>query len=166
MDRCELVEALYNTYQNLMLSIARDILQDHYLAEDVVHECVIRLLKAKILEVDDLYAPSTRKLVQIVARNQAYRQYNKYHKGTFCTFDMDFVSDQTTKNLYAYTEISDLLQNLPPVYREVILLRIHYGYSYKQVGVLLGIRPQTARNHMVKVRKRIRKEWRGGDKDA
>ena len=166
MDRYELVEALYNTYQNLMFCVAKGILKDHHLAEDVVHECIIRLIKAKVLKIDDLHAAATRKLVQVVARNQAYRQYNKYHKGEQCTLDMNVFTDNASVNFSVYTEFAEFLQTLSPMYREVILLRIYYGYSYKQIGVLMDLRPQTARNYMAKVRKLIRREWDGGESDA
>lgn len=160
------MEALYGYYQTLMFRVAFGILRDHHLAEDVVHECVIRLLRARVLDIDDLRAPATRKLVQIVARHQAYRQYTKHNKGAVCTADMDSFSGDARAADSDTAEIEDYMRTLPAIDREIILLRIYCGYSYKQVGALLGIRPQTARNRMVKIRKLLRRLWQGGEDDG
>lgn len=152
MDRRDLVEQLYNEYELLMFHVAFDILHDHHLAEDVVHECIIRLMKAKVLDIEDMHAPPTRKLIQIVARHQAYRQYSKYRKSEIHTDSENVFITSQDNDAAEYIDMKNLINTLPPIYRETIILRLYYGYSCKQVGALLGVSPQTVRNRMVLIK--------------
>lgn len=163
MDRGELVAQIYDVYQSLMYQVAYGILRDSFLAEDTVHECVIRLMKANALAVDSIMAASTKSLVRIVATNESIRQYHKHQKIRSHTDPLEENQYYIAANLGFRVEMEDFLNNIPRIYRDMAVLRAYYGYEYAVIGKLLGIRPQTAKNRMVKLRKLIKKCWIGGD---
>lgn len=163
MNRQEFIERVYTEYQQLMYSVAQNILQDSYLAEDVVHECVIRLYKAKALNIDSITSPSTKSLVRVVARNEANRMYRKHIKGPYHTESIEkfnlTAADLVSEPFVTYVEIEDFMKAVDPIYKDVAILRCHYGFEYDQIGRLLGIKTQTVKNRMVKLRKLLREYW-------
>lgn len=165
MDRQELIERIYEEHQQLMYNTAYAILKDTYLAEDTVHECVLRLYKAKAFQftVESVTSPTARGLVRIVARNEACRMYHRHIEKAFCTVPIEDDLLFTSMDFTAEIEIKDFMDRLDPGYRDIVVLRLYYGYSYSQIGRLLGIMPQTARNRMVQAKKLLRSRWIGGD---
>lgn len=163
MDRAELVEQLYSEYQGFMYHISYSMLHDRQLAEDAVHECVIRLMRARALDINSVKDSSTKSLVRITAQNVSARLYRKYIKSPFRT-DTDSILEHGEENGgIFYIELKEFLSSIPHIYREIAILRIYYGYEYDAIGKLLGIRKQTAKNRMVKLRKLIHRHWIGGD---
>ena len=161
-DRGELVERIYEEYQRFMYVIAYDVLQDRFLAEDAVHEAVIRLMKANALEIPSVSAASTKGLVRLVTKNEAIRIYRKHKKKAYHTevIKENYVSADS--GMEFRVELEEFLNHIPPIYCDVAILHVYFGYDYETVARLLGIQPQTAKNRMVKLRKLIEIHWMGG----
>ncbi len=152
---------LYERYRGLMLNVAYKYLNDRFLAEDAVHEAFLSVAKS-MDKVGDVDSAETRGLLLTVTRCCSVNLYHKF-KGE--TPDDDTVKGKSEgealsaeNEFIAYTDAAELkkaVMELPPAYREPLLLRVAYGYSYKQIAKLLGISVENGRKRVERAKKML-----------
>ena len=164
------VEWIYETYEKKMYADALEILKDHHDAEDCVHEAVRKIIDALPSFRDAEDKGSLGGLVAITCRNCAvnmFRKRERLQEHVVSIGDlMEVVPSFKTENLYDEADdarkiviseencryIQSLIESLDEKYRDVLLLRCK-GLSYAQIGTLLGITEETARQRMVRGRR-------------
>lgn len=132
---------IYDKYKNLMLSVAHEILNDTYLAEDAVHNAFIKLSHNlhKIENVDDY---KTKGYVATIARNCAKDVYVKQHKIKEIEYSDAFsFGKPLNKELPVTVEdkLSEKIKLLPQMYFEVLVFKYYYNHSGKEIASILGI---------------------------
>ncbi len=148
-------EELYYKYRKLMKYIAQDILKDEYLAEDAVHNAFIKIL-ANLEKFKEADCQQSKNLVVIITRSVAIDMYRKRKK----EFEN---SEHIEKELPQETDFSSLgaeellkiIENMPPKYSEVLLLKIHYGYKTREIADLLNLKTATVSKRIERAREYI-----------
>ncbi len=73
------LEQIYDNYKKIAYWTAYDILKDHYEAEDVVQDAMIKV--ANIIDgIEDVNCNKTRALIVIIVRNLSFNIYNRRKK--------------------------------------------------------------------------------------
>ncbi|SEU25218.1 RNA polymerase sigma factor SigY [Paenibacillus sp. NFR01] len=62
-----------------------------------------------------------------------------------------------------WSELLDVLSGLPSAQRIAVLLKHYYGYSYDEIGAIMGIPPGTAKSRVAAGVKELRKELGDGE---
>lgn len=81
---------------------------------------------------------------------------------TLMSFGGDGDDGQSTVQLEmraAIVRLSHILEDLPPLYRSVLLLRKRDGYSHAEIADQLGIAKSTVHVYLTRALKRCREEW-------
>lgn len=155
------VEQLYNDYRYLMFVKANDILHNESLAEDVVQESFIRVIK-NLHKTDENNCPRTRNFLVIICENIAKNIYKKNKRLVSFgeEFDkedaegmgdsLDFVIDNES-----YHRLLDKIDSLPSVARDVIHMKAAYNCSPSEIADLLDIPLETVKKRLYRARKML-----------
>ena len=98
----------------------------------------------------------------IIIRNVSINIYNEQNKiATIEIDDLDLVDDEKSiENIIMSNEnlnhLIQLIQNLKPIYQDVILLR-YQNYTHKEISEILKIKEQTVRKRLERGKKKLRK---------
>jgi len=131
-------ERLYEEKSAQLILYGRALGLSHYEAEDVLQETFITLLKLANIPLEpDHY----------VVRAYRNRAYN-YHRSVWRRLAREFeckrwfepAEDVSPQERAAMRG----LERLPVAQREIIVLRIWHGFTFLEIGTLLGISPNTA----------------------
>ena len=129
-------EKIYRLYRQLMYAVAFQILCDPRDAEDAVHEAFLKVAK-NIKKISDPECPKTRAYVVTIVENQAIDMYRKKLRHPQVPLE-----DQTPGLAVEYTgenELARCMAKLPPHYRQILLLKHHYGYTVPEIATLLKL---------------------------
>ena len=158
------VERLYFEYRKLMYKEAYDILQDRFLAEDAIHESFIRIIN-NLHKIDEINRPSTRSFLVIICRNVAkdiYKSKSKLNKVSdieeyFSTEASNISSNPPDIVITRETlsKISEAIEKLNPIYRDVFLMRRVYGFSREEIANIFGISVETVKKRLVRAKVKI-----------
>ena len=163
-DDRQLTERLYQQYKNLMFIRAFDILRDEKLAEDAVHQSFIKIINNlhKIIEEN---CPRTRNFLVIICENVAKDIYNKriYLNNNSAAIDEldNEISQEATNpldiivNEESINRLVGLIDELKPIYRDVIQLFTAHKCSYAEIAEMLNIPIETVRKRMYRGRKEL-----------
>ena len=83
------------------------------------------------------------------------------HDDTAVYHDPELINDecapeQTLNNQVARAEIVELLSTVPAVNRGPVILRVIYGFSYRQIAVVLGVPVNTVKTRLWRGREVVR----------
>lgn len=144
-----------------MMKIAYNILNDHFLAEDAVHEAFIKVAH-NIKQIRNVESAATKRYLMIITRNTAidmYRSRKKQIKHEIC---FDELNDGYLPFAYIETDIEnetlDILKNLPVKYRDVFLLKYSYHMSYAEISKLMSIPEGTVRQRIARGKLIVKEE--------
>lgn len=152
-----LLEALYDTYRDLMYYTANIILHDPALAEEAVLQAFTRL-KGLLPQLCPLDSLKTKNLVVIVVRTIAIAMYHTQTKSSALSFDevVDWRPDDASGSGDAdYQELVRTLRMMPEGYRNILLLRYDNGLEAAQVAQLLGVSLQVVKTRLQRARERL-----------
>ncbi len=171
------VEKIYIKYEKRMYVISYSILNDHHDSEDCVHETV-KIIIDSLDKFKSAYSNNALDTLIILAcRNCAINMAKKRNKriknevlfsqdGINDDFYIDKIPDfnsEVDKQFISNQNVQDLkrlINELEPIYQDVITLRI-MDLSYEEIGGILSISSQAARLRMYRARKKL-KELGGG----
>ncbi len=154
-DNRSKLECLYERYSGDMFKVAYRILNDHQLAQDAVQTAFINILE-KIDKIEEINCNKTRAFVVIIVRNISINVYHKRKRQKDIMLDdmgevfaaKGETIDDTIINAEAFNQISTSIKELPPAYSDIIALKFFYGYSDKEIGVLLNITHDNVRTRL------------------
>jgi len=158
------LEALYRQQRQGLFTYAMSILGDAHLAEDVVHDVFARICELE-LPTDGLTAFVYRSvrnraidLLRRVRRQAAYeadrRAASIYDTGGSRHAD-PLVDAETAR------QVERALERLPAVQREVIVLHVHAGLTFDEVGKILGSPLSTVASYYRRGLARMRESLKG-----
>lgn len=145
-------ERLYAQYQGLMYHIAYDILRSREDAEEAVNDAFWKIAK-QIEKISEPVCPKTRTYVVLVIESTAVDLWRKRRRrvGT-----VPLEEEPKIQVLYeGANRVAELILQLPPHDREILLLRFYQGYSLKEAAKLLDLTLAAARKREQRAKKRL-----------
>jgi len=170
-------EAVMRAHNRLLFRLARSIIRNDSLAEDVVQSAYLAaysklntvsdptklrswLARITVNEAIDL----TRREKRNAALPEGWQEDAASAAVTSAPFANGFISSETPETSAARGELRQLLENaideLPPVLRSVLVLRDVEGLSASEVAACLGLGEVAVRVRLFRARARMRK-WLG-----
>ena len=161
-------EKLYHRYKKMMIRAAYDILGEVSLAEDATHEAFIRIAN-NMHKVGEVESARTRKFIMVIVQNVARtirkneRKYVEMDETIEAASNED-VELEILKKLSLESVVS-LLDELPIIYKEIVILYWLEDYSVAEVAKFLNVSPNTIKKRISRGRKIISEKLmeRGGD---
>lgn len=144
-------EQIYRKYKGLMFYVANEILNNEYDAEDAVHLAFINIAKnmKKIGEID---CPKTKGFIVTIVENKAIDLYRKKKQQSEIELFEEVRGIQVVCS--GDEGLVKCILKLDARYREVILLKYHYGYNLREIAQILEISEANA----VKLDQRAKKK--------
>ena len=152
-------EKLYNTHKRTMLYTAYNILLDHHLTEDAVHEAFIRIAK-NFFKVGEINSTRTRYFAVVIARNAALTMLEKESK-VFFSEEIDeslstaeLVEDVVLTQI-EYDAIVHAIQDLSPTYKDILFLQYVEEYKLTEIAELLGLDLEVVKKRAQRGKKKL-----------
>lgn len=155
-------ESLYLKYKKHMKHIAMKILGDEHLAEDAVHNAFVKII-SNLEKFNKIDCQETRNLIVIIIRSASIDMYRK-RKREFENTDI-LQNDISVETDFSMIEVADILNEidvLPDIYKDILLLKVEYGYKDKEIAKLLGIKVDTVSKRLERARKQLKKQLNEG----
>jgi len=155
------LEKLYNHYKNLMMYIALDILKSRELAEEVVHDAMIALLKV-INDIEEINSHKTYGLVVLIVKRLSINKQKYEKRRNHLSADvLEYTADEEVsveESAICNADIEDLTNRMNELGihdYEIIMLKYYYGYTYKEIADRMGTSETAARKRSERARKSI-----------
>lgn len=139
---------------------AYKILRNRADAEDIVHESFLALIE----HLDELMENEPHKTwyyIMKTVRNQSYNLIKKRKRLVEDELEENFedIFEKSMETMLEESEqknfISELLRNLKPSYREVLLMQYYYEMSVKEIAEYLGKTEDNVRHISMRARKKL-----------
>ncbi len=153
----EKIVILYEEYRTFMCKEAFRILKDIQLAEDAVQQAFIKIIK-NLDKVDMKDAMKTKSFLIIICRNVAFDIYKKRARFMSNSEYIDICGDDDEGELgtfscpsnvvienETYSDVIKAIEELPDIYRDVIILEHFHNYSKKEIAKLLNVNYDTVK---------------------
>lgn len=147
-----MLEALYRAYRGVMYHKALGILADHALAEDAVHEAFVRIAR-HVPRFEAMPPDERRYLCLTIAKNAALNLLRDRGESVPLREDLPVLS----ADLPLRMDLENAIRALEEGHRQVVLLRLRYGFNTAETARLLGIRQGTVRSRLNRARKLLQK---------
>lgn len=158
-DKDKLIHDIYEKYHKMMFYVAHNILQDEMWAEDAVQEAMIRIMNnsSKIEHLDD---NRTKRMIVVITKNIAIDIYRKRMKQFQNETDIEShgeLTDFTSSNDILFDDGQfEILQGIPSIYMDVLLLKYASEYSNKEISQILNISEINVRKRLSRGKKIIK----------
>lgn len=155
---------VYYTYSRQLYSVAFQVLKDDTLAQEVVQETFIALWEnVNRLQEDSnlwnyLYVVARRNCLNKL-RAISYSMKYVHEARQILEVASTSVSNRVEKN-ELQTIINSYIEQLPPKQREVFKMSREDGKSHLEIAQELNLSPNTVRNHIVEVLRKLKGKLR------
>jgi RNA polymerase sigma factor (sigma-70 family) len=159
-ERLASFERLLMPHLGAAYNLARWLTRDDQNAEDLVQDTYLRALKA----FDGFRDGDARSWLLRIVRNTFYTglERNRTNEWT-TTFDEEIHSTPSQASnpealLVQSVDdelLKDALQDLPPQFREVMVMRELEGLSYREIATISGVPVGTVMSRLARARKRL-----------
>lgn len=151
---------LYEKYRYLMQKVAADVLNDHFLAEDAVHNAFISLA-AHMDKIENPDSLRTKRYLITITKNAAVDIYRKKNVQIHREVYMDELEEDVPMS-YMETDLEngvlDILKKLPVKYRDIFLLKYSAHMENSEIANLCGIQEGTVRQRISRGKALIEEE--------
>jgi RNA polymerase sigma factor (sigma-70 family) len=157
------LEALYDRYGRASYSLARRILTDETLAQDVVQEVFLSLWRdARRFDAGRgtvatyLLSMTHHRAVDVVRREENLRRWRTSDEGLELEPDPKARVEDEVVTTERRAEVRAALSILPPAQREALLLGYFGGYTQREVAALVGVPLGTVKTRMAAGMRKMR----------
>lgn len=150
-DRARFRE-MYLAYRGLMYHVAYEILKNRQDAEDAVHQSFVKLAE-QAERLPDGPGPRMRNLAVTVAERKAIDLWRRRQRHP--QVDLDEVPLTYSQPLPSDGSLAEAMANLPPRYREMLLLKYYNGYSNQEIASFLSATPEAVAQVLCRAKKRL-----------
>lgn len=143
----EQLTKIYETYHQILLYAANDILKDPQLAEDAVQDAFLSLIRSPNLPGTP-YSPQTRRFLLTVVKNKAIDIYRKrsHRQEDLIDDEFDVCSDEDILDQLlekeGCEEIKKCIRKLSPMHRVLLEYRYLHELSEKEIAEILNLPPK------------------------
>lgn len=153
------LERIVNEYGDALLRMCFLYLKDHAMAEDAVQETFLRAFRHQ----DDFQGKSSVKtwITRIainVCKDMLTDPWARHRSGE------DLLDEATPEPSFSSEDryvISDKIANLPPKYKEVILLHYYQELKLSEIAEIFGESEATIKTRLKRARDMLRSELKG-----
>jgi RNA polymerase sigma factor (sigma-70 family) len=149
------LEALYGRYGRAAYSLARRILTEETLAQDVVQEVFLSLWRnagrfdaGRGTVATYLLSMTHHRAVDVVRREENLRRWRTSDEGLELEPDPKARVEDEVEASERRAEVRTALGELPAAQREALLLAYFGGYTQREVAVLVGVPLGTVKTRM------------------
>ena len=149
------LEALYERYGRPAYSLARRILTEEMLAQDVVQEVFLSLWReagrfdaGRGTVATYLLSMTHHRSVDVVRREESLRRWRTSDEGLELEPDPKARVEDQAEASERRAEVRAALKDLPDVQREALLLAYFGGYTQREVAALAGVPLGTVKTRM------------------
>lgn len=168
--RCEDPEdfrKLYDATMQLLFKVSYRIVDDEEAAEDLVHDSYIKANEKKMVfpSMDDAKFWLIR-VVKNASLNYAKRKVREtkaYHKALYEGRQQMESGEIELLKAETIEKVKEVLDQLPPKMKEVLVLREYGDLNYKEIGEALGITEGNVKVRVFRAREQITKMIGEGD---
>jgi len=146
-----MLEQLYQANRTIMLQRALSILSDGQLAEDAVHDAFIRIAR-HIGRLKNMPFDEQRYLCLTIVKNVALNMLRDRKE----TVELPESLQALPSEVILGMDITTAINTLEEGHRNVVLLRLRYGFSTAETARLLGIKQGTVRSRLNRARTFLR----------
>ena len=148
--------ALYQRYYATMVWLAYSILLDRNLAEDAVQQAFVKACEklADLKRVDRFSAWLTQ-----ICRNEAYQLARSRRRSAPQADTTAWVVEPAAEGPDLGL-VKEAVEQLAPMYREIVVLHYYNRMDYRQIARTLGIAGHTVRGRLFRARKQIERTLR------
>ena len=150
---------IYEKYKYLMFSIAMDVLNDKFAAEDAVQEAFLKIIKNSN-KIDDINSNRTKRLIITITKNSAIDIYRKQKKRWNTEIEMDKIVDLEKSDIYTIEDNEKFLEieGLPDIYKEVLILKYASEFTNTEIAELLETSEMNIRKRISRARKLLKQK--------
>ena len=157
------IEVLYDMYNNLMYTVAFNILNHNQDAEDAVIEAWEKIIK-NLDKINENDCPKTKSFIVIITERTAidiYRRNKRRSERVVSLSDYEqspyFITrDKDVDNL----ELYDVIKRMPKIYSEALLLYYVNGLTVSEIADLLGVKSGAVEKRISRGRNMLKKEMK------
>ena len=149
------LEALYDRYGRAAYSLARRILTEETLAQDVVQEVFLSLWRnadrfdaGRGTVATYVLSMTHHRAVDVVRREEHLRRWRTSDEGLELEPDPKPGVETQVEASERRAEVRAVLDELPPAQREALLLAYFGGYTQREVAALVGVPLGTVKTRM------------------
>ena len=146
-------EKLYYRYRQTMYAVAYKILRNPQDAEDAVHHAFVKIIE-NISKISEIECHKTKAYVVTIVENTAINLYRKKMRHPHVALDE---TEGIQVEYFGGNELARCMVELPPHYRQVLLLRHHHGYTYGEIAKMLDQTEVNVRKCEQRERQRLEK---------
>ena len=157
------LEALYGRYGRAAYSLARRILTEETLAQDVVQEVFLSLWRdARRFDAGRgtvatyLLSMTHHRAVDVVRREENLRRWKTSDEGLELEPDPRARVEEQVEATERRAEVRAALKDLPEAQREALLLAYFGGYTQREVATLVGVPLGTVKTRMAAGMRKMR----------
>jgi RNA polymerase sigma factor (sigma-70 family) len=157
------LEALYDRYGRAAYSLARRILTEETLAQDVVQEVFLSLWRdARRFDAGRgtvatyLLSMTHHRAVDVVRREENLRRWRTSDEGLELAPDPKARVEDEVEASERRSEVRAALAELPAAQREALLLAYFGGYTQREVAALVGVPLGTVKTRMAAGMRKMR----------
>ncbi len=154
---------LYQRYKGLAFWVAKQIIGDDYLAEDVVQEAFTRIAKnfSKISIKNDISCNKTKSFIVIVVERTAIDFYRKRKR----IQQWEVYPEKWESSLFAVenpplkeeSAVYCAMKELPKKYSEILFLHYVNGLSSYEISSVLKMKDSTVRTRIARGKRELEK---------
>ena len=157
------LEALYDRYGQAAYSLARRILTEETLAQDVVQEVFLSLWRdarrfdpGRGTAATYLLSMTHHRAVDVVRREEKLRRWRTSDEGLELEPDPKARVEDEVEASERRAEVRSTLAELPAAQREALLLAYFGGYTQREVAALVGVPLGTVKTRMAAGMRKMR----------
>lgn len=133
-------------------------------AEDIVQNTFYKAIENMVhLEVSNLSAwlfkVSINQFYDICRRQQRFPKVNIDDTAFIATFVQEETGEDFLLQKEFHGDIRNMLDDLKPSYKNLLLLKYDLGLSYEEISVMLDMKVETVRTTLYRARKEFQKNW-------
>ena len=162
------LEALYERYGRAAYSLARRILTEETLAQEVVQEVFLSLWRnagrfdaARGTVATYLLSMTHHRAVDVVRREENLRRWRTSDEGLELELDPGARVEEEVEASERRDEVRAVLKELPDAQREALLLAYFGGYTQREVAALVGVPLGTVKTRMAAGMRKMRAALQG-----
>lgn len=155
-------EQIYLKYRYTMLYVAKSIVKDDQLAEDIVHESFLKIIE-RLDNIDDIFCSKTKSFFVTIVRHKSIDAIRKNKRENYIPLedieyslkDDDLIPLEEIISQDGYKKLGEYIGCLDEKYRAVLELKYIQGYSDKEIAKILDITPKNVNVRTFRARKML-----------
>lgn len=166
MSDSEKLSYLFNTFGRGMYYVAKQLLNDSHISEDVVQEVMLRMSREDILKkLENMDEKAVKYYLYTAARNLATNIYQKRKREAVVTigsYNEEAVNNiavedsaETVIRKMEEEAFFKIVRDVPHKYSDILIVKYKYGFSDKQIAKSYGIKEATVRKRLERGRKML-----------